>query len=247
MTEPLQLGLLAGLGVVTGALNVVAGGGSFLTLPVLILLGLPATTANGTNRVGILAQNIGGVMGFHRYRVLGWRWALLASIPVILGAGLGTWAALVISDAAFRRLLALLMVPMSLWTLLAPTPDGEAAPQPRSLSTGLWLGFFVVGIYGGFVQAGMGFLLLALTRAAGLDLVRGNAVKVLCILLLTLLALPAFAWHDAVNWRLGLALGAGSLVGGGLGARLTVRRGNRFVRVVVSGAILVFAVLIWSR
>ena len=118
MPEWLGWAALFATGVAAGALNVVAGGGSFLTLPVLIFLGLPATVANATNRVGILTQNVGAVWGFHRYGVLAWRWALAAAAPAMVGAVLGTWAALEVSDEAFRKLLAFLMVAITLWSLL---------------------------------------------------------------------------------------------------------------------------------
>ncbi len=108
-------------------------------------------------------------------------------------------------------------------------------------------GFFAVGTYGGFVQAGVGFLVLAATTAAGLDMVRGNAVKVLTILCLTGLALAVFAYHGKVWWSYGLALAAGTMVGGALGARLTVLKGHRWVQSFVTATVLIFAVLLWLQ
>lgn len=235
-------------GLVAGAINVVAGGGSFLTLPVLIFLGLPATTANATNRVAILLQNVAAVPGFHRHRVLPWRWALAVSVPAVVGAVAGTWAALEIGDEAFERVLALLMVAISLWTLLAPGGRDPAAVPPRSPWTpGLVAAFLVIGFYGGFVQAGVGFLVLAATTWACLDLVRGNAVKVLAILVFTVVSLAIFAAQGEIDWAAGLVLGAGSVAGGLLGVRLTVLKGHRWLRAVVTGAVIVFAVLLWVR
>jgi len=274
------------VGVVSGALNVVAGGGSFLTLPVLIFVGLPASVANGTNRVGIWLQNAGAVWGFDRHRVLAWRWAAWAAVPATVGAGLGTWGALVVSDEAFRKTLAFLMVAISLWTLADPLgrgrkgapegppagpggeppgsgatpPDGGGAAAessvapPRRSRAGfppgarrwaLAAGFFAVGVYGGFVQAGVGFLILAVTTLGGLDLVRGNAVKVLSILAFTTLSLAIFVQQGKVDWPLGLALAAGSLAGGQLGVRLTVLKGHRWIKAVVTAAVVVFAVKLW--
>jgi len=253
------------VGVVSGALNVVAGGGSFLTLPVLIFLGLPASVANGTNRVGIWLQNAGAVWGFDRHRVLAWRWAAWAAVPATAGAALGTWGALVVSDEAFRKTLAFLMVAISLWTLLDPfgrraAETGDRAVPGGPVPTGslpggsfpagarrwaLVAGFFAVGAYGGFVQAGVGFLILAVTTLGGLDLVRGNAVKVLSILAFTTLSLAIFVWQGKVDWPLGLALAAGSLAGGQLGVRLTVLKGHRWVKAVVTAAVVVFAVKLW--
>jgi uncharacterized membrane protein YfcA len=232
---------LFGIGLVAGTLNVLAGGGSFLTLPALIFLGLPATVANATNRVGIFVQNIGAVWGFNRHRVIDWRWIRWAAVPACFGAVLGTWMALVVGDRAFTRILAFLMVGVTLWTLWDPFKSGE----PRQGSPRVALvaaGFFLVGIYGGFVQAGVGFLILAATTLAGLDLVRGNAVKVLSILAFTLISLGIFAVEGKVAWAPGLALAAGTLLGGQLGVHLTVLKGHAWIRTVVTVAVVVLAV-----
>ncbi len=243
--DPLHLAGIFGIGLVAGLINVLAGGGSFLTLPVLILAGLPASAANATNRVGILVQNLGAVWGFHRYRVVDWASLRWAAIPATAGSLLGVWLALVIPDALFQRLLAFLMVGVTLFLLWEPKPveEGSAALVCRRF---LMLPAFVgVGIYGGFVQAGVGFLILAATSAVGMDLVRGNAVKVLCILVFTAVSLPAFAWSGLIWWFPGMVLAAGNVLGGLLGVRLTVLKGHRWIKVVVTVAILVFAVKLW--
>ncbi len=236
-------------GLVAGTLNVIAGGGSFLTLPVLIFLGLPPGLANGTNRVGIMLQNVAAVSSFRRYGLFDRSAVLWAGAPATLGGGLGALLALAISDRAFQQILAFLMVAISLWTLWSPS-KGQAGQQgpavagaPRSLV--LAAGFFGAGIYGGFVQAGVGYLVLAVTTAAGLDLVKGNAVKVTAILCMTALALAVFAWQGRVDWFLGLVLAGGTILGGILGARLTVHKGDRWVRRVVTATVIVFAVKLW--
>ena len=286
MSDPLAWALLFAVGLVAGALNTIAGGGSFLTLPVLIFLGLPATLANGTNRVAIVLQNAGAMWGFQRHKLLDWRWALAASVPATLGAALGAGLALHVGDATFKRLLSVFMVVISLWTLFDPfgkkngepdesgegaEPGGARDPVPNrdarrgegpaavGLGTGaiswrgapartrwgLTAGFFVVGVYGGFVQAGVGFLVLAATSIAGFDLVRGNAVKGVAIFFLSVLALVMFASQGQVDWITGLALAAGMVAGSQLGVHLTVLKGHRWVRGVVTAAILVFAVKLW--
>ena len=235
------------IGFVSGFLNVLAGGGSFFTLPLLLFLGLPASIANGTNRVGVLAQNIGGVWGFHRHDVVEWRWALSVSVVAVAGGAIGAWAALGISDFAFRRILSVLMLAVALLTLVQGRITGGARGRPDR-SPFHWTmvtGFFLVGLYGGFIQAGVGFLVLAITTIAGMDLVRGNAVKVLTVMLLTLVPLAIFAATGNVNWPLGLALGAGNLAGAMVGVRFAVLRGHRWLERVVMMAIVIFAVLLW--
>lgn len=237
--------LLAAVGFVASVLNVLAGGGSFLTLPVLIFLGLPAADANGTNRVGVVAQNVGAVWGFQQRGVLDWRWSLASAVPASLAAAAGAWLSLGLGEREFRRLLALIMVGATLWTLADPLRRvGRREPRPPS-SPPVVLGFLLSGLYGGFVQAGVGFLVLAVTTLAGLDLVRGNAVKVANILAVTLVSLGVFMWTDHVRWGAGLALGLGSLAGGLAGAPLAVHIGHRWLQRVVTASLLVFAVLLW--
>lgn len=234
---------LVTVGFASSVINVVAAGGSFLTLPVLIFMGLPPSVANATNRLGVVAQNAGAVWGFHRRGLLDGRWAMAFAVPGLLGAALGAGLALHLDERAFRRALALTMLGLTLWTLATAPVRPAAAPGRRS-----WLlraGFFGAGIYAGFIQAGVGFFIVALTRLAGLDLVRGNAAKVLCILMQTALSLLIFASGGLVDWSAGLALASGSLLGGLVGVRLTLLAGRRWLTRTVSAAVVVFAVLLW--
>ncbi len=231
------------VGFVASTLNTVAGGGSFLTLPLLMLMGLHAPEANATNRLGVLAQNVGAVWGFHRHRVLDWRWALGAAVPTALGSGLGAWFALGVGDQAFRRLLAFLMLGICFWTLL--DSGGRSLRMAGTLAHRPWLvkaGFFLVGIYGGLIQAGIGFLVLALTTLAGFDLVRGNAVKVLAVLLQTLVALAVFLTAGQVRGAEGAVLAVGGLLGSLVGVRLAVLKGHRWLKVVVTVTMALFAI-----
>lgn len=236
--------LLFFFGIIAGTLNVIAGGGSFLTMPLLIFLGLPPTVANGTNRVGILLQNVGAVWGFNRHHVVDWRYVLWAALPATCGAAFGSWGAVVIGEQAFKNFFAMVMIAVTLWTLWDPLKmhnvSGTEPEKPR-----VWLlaaGFFLVGIYGGFVQAGVGFLILAATTLAGLDLVRGNAVKVLSVLIYTFMSLAVFVWQNKVNWPMGLTLAAGTVIGSQVGVKLTVLKGHGWVKKVVTVAVIILAV-----
>jgi uncharacterized membrane protein YfcA len=234
------------VGFVAAVINVLAGGGSFLTLPLLIFLGLPTGIANGTNRVGVLAQNVSAALGFHRHQVLPVRWALAVSVPTVVGAGLGAWAALSVPDIAFRRILSLVMLGMTFGTLLHRSI--RAAPRAEPQHPWHWtmiVGFFFTGVYGGFLQAGVGFLAIAMTSLAGLDMVRGNAVKVFTIMLLTLLSLIVFAGTGHVDWRAGIVLGLGNLLGGVAGVRIAVFKGHKWLEHVVTVTVVLFAVLLW--
>ena len=231
------------IGLVSGTLNVIAGGGSFLTVPMLIFFGLPATVANATNRVGVLSQCAGAVWGFHRHRVLDWPTGLRTAVPAVLGATGGTALALVISDRAFTRVLAVCMLALTVATFWrrkgAPLPPEAAAERTRSIL--FLLGFFLIGFYSGFVQAGVGFLILGATSLAGLDLVRGNALKVLVVVASQIVALGIFATGGKVSWPMAVSLAIGMTLGGQLGVRLTVAKGHAWVRNVVTVVVVLFA------
>lgn len=244
MDDAAAYALLIAAGIVASIVNVVAGGGSFLTLPILIFLGLPAVVANATNRVGVLMQNVSAVWGFHSAGVLDWRWALTASVPAVVGSAIGTWGALYIGDELFRRILAIVMVVITLGTLLAPEPRPDVAAR-SSRSWMVVLGFLLVGAYGGFLQAGVGFLVLAITSWSGLDLVRGNAIKVVSVLLVTVLALAIFAASGAIHWPMGIALAIGNTIGGLIGVRLAVAKGHTWLKGVVTVTIVAFAIRLW--
>lgn len=241
---------LFGAGLVAGTVNVIAGGGSALTLPLMIFLGLPPTVANGTNRVAILAQNVSASLQFRRHGFFEGRWLLLAAPAALVGAGLGSWAAIRIGDVAFQKILAGAMVVIALlilWRPLRPPEPGESPDPPESLSGRAFLlaGFFAVGLYGGFIQAGVGFLMLAVTTGAGLDLVRGNALKAALVLLFTILALALFWAGGKVDWGMGAALAVGNVSGSLIGVRLAVAKGHEWIRRVVTVLVVIFAVRLW--
>lgn len=242
--ELLPLLALFAVGFVSGAINVVAGGGSFLTLPMLIFIGLPAGDANGTNRLGVLSQNLMGLWGYHRAQAVPWRWAVAASVPAMIGAVAGAWWALQMSDFAFRRVLAVAMLGMTLWTVLARPRSGERRTLLSPWHPGLVVAFFLIGVYGGLIQAGVGLAVLAATGIAGMNLVQGNAVKVLSMLLLTILTLVIFSAGGAVRWQPGLVLAAGNGLGAMVGVRVAVRRGHAWIERVVTVTVVVMAVIL---
>jgi len=232
------------VGLVAGTLNVIAGGGSLLSLPVMIFLGLPPTVANGTNRVAILIQNIGASWSFHRKGLVSREWLLLAVPPAVLGAVMGTVAAVHIGELEFQRVLAVILVVAALWSIWNPIElqaEGNAELPVGIRRWAFIAAFFLIGAYGGFIQAGIGFILLAATSAAGFNLIRGNALKVTVVLAFTPLALVLFAWNGKVDWAMGFALAAGNFLGGLAGVHLQVLKGHKWVQGVVTVVIVIFA------
>lgn len=168
------------------------------------------------------------------------------SVPAGMGAVFGVWAALNIPELAFRRILSIVMLAMTLGTLLHKSVRGEVRSEPQHpWHWSMVAGFSGMGLYGGFIQAGVGFLALALTTLAGLDLVRGNAVKVFAVMLLTSLSLAVFAGTGNVDWPAGIALGLGNVLGGVVGVRVAVLKGHKWLEHAVTATIVVFAVMLW--
>ncbi|MCW5876112.1 MAG: sulfite exporter TauE/SafE family protein [Anaerolineales bacterium] len=228
--------LVVGAGFLCGVINTLAGSGSLISLPVLIFLGLPAPVANGTNRIGILLQNLAAGWSFQHSRVLDLRGALLLSIPAVLGSILGASIAVNLDEEMMELVIGAVMVLMLFVLLLRPQrwlqgsmqslDGGFSWPQAASL--------FAIGVYGGFIQAGVGiFLLAALVLSVGYDLVRANAVKIIVVLAFTISSLLIFANNNQVDWGAGLLLGLGNMAGGWAAARLAVTKGAAWVRWVL--------------
>ncbi len=216
-----------------------------LTLPVMIFLGLPPTVANGTNRVAIVIQSVGATWSFHRRKLISREWVLLAVPPALIGVVVGTLAAVRIGDLAFQRILAVVLVGAAAWTVwrpIRPPEEGDPLPPRGGKRWAFVFFFFLVGAYGGFIQAGVGFIILAVTSAGGLNLIRGNALKVTLILGFTPLALAVFAWTGKVDWAMGFALAAGNFLGALAGVRLQILKGHKWVRSVVTLTIIAFAI-----
>jgi uncharacterized membrane protein YfcA len=233
------------VGAAAGFINILAGGGSFLTLPLLIFLGLPPNLANGTNRLAILLQNIFALGSFNKKQVnpgkLGFKAALFAAPGGVLGA----WLATQVSNDQFRISLALMMIIMSLYILFTKNEESERPIQPDEY-TASWTGpaivYFFIGIYGGYVQAGVGFLILSVILWQNINLVHGNAIKILIIMVFTAISLAIFAANDQVDWGLGAALGLGNIVGAAVGTHITVKKGHSFIKRVVTIAVFAFAI-----
>ena len=240
--SPLDASILIAGGLLAGIVNTLAGGGSLLTVPLLVLLGLPGTLANGTNRVGIVVQNAVATWGFRRQGVSGIRAAIPVLIPVALGSLVGAFAISRVSSELFERLFGLVMLILLVPTLRRPPsrsePGAERPPRSRLVASLL---FFAIGLYGGAFQAGVGILLVFAISYAGYDLVRTNSIKVVVIFATTLVAVPVFIAAHQVAWAPALVLAVGFAAGGELGSRIAVRGGERVIRPVLAVAVLALA------
>lgn len=237
-TEIGKLVLLVTAGGIAGFVNSLAGGGSLLTIPALIFLGIPSTVANATNRIAVLLQSIVGAERFRRKGQLDLDVSRQAAVPGLLGAIGGAFIAANLNDAVFNLILGFVLI-LVLLTLFIRKPErgGERPSWTRSA----WVRFptfFLIGVYAGFIQAGVGFLLIsAISVLLGQDLIKTNATKLLVVVLFTILSLVVFAFYGKVLWHYGLLLGIGSMTGAWVGVNFAVKRGTGAVRWVIVAAV----------
>lgn len=240
-----QAALLAAVGVVSGFLNVIAGGGSLLTVPVLLFMGLPGPVANGTNRIGVLAQNLTAIAAFFRRGFSEFRLSLSLAACTVPGAIAGALLGTELEGEWFNRILALVMIGVMLvmhFDRGAQEAPRAYQPTPAQLLRGHLL-MLAVGFWGGFIQIGVGFIIMpVLNRAMGLDLVRTNMHKVFIVAVFTLVALAVFASRVEILWLVGLALALGNAIGGYLGAHFTVTRGEKLIRLILNLVLIAFII-----
>lgn len=232
-------------GYAAGFINTLAGSGSLITLPLLMFAGLDANTANGTNRIGILLQNIVALGSFRKQQVLSLSEGVRYSIPALIGSVAGALFATNLDREVMEKVIAGLMLFMFFVIWLRPeawVKDRHLGPLPP-LGASQWLVLLAVGFYGGFVQVGVGFfLLVGLVMGAGVDLVKSNVLKLFIVLFYTPVALAVFMYYGQVDYKLGFILALGNALGAWTAARFALRWGARFIRWVLLAVILASSV-----
>jgi len=238
-------------GVAAGFVNTIAGGGGLLTLGALLLMGIPADVANGTNRVSVAAQSIAGVRGFHRRSALDTPAILPILAPTISGSLIGASVASFLPAFVLKSLLLSTMIGMALLLMLQPaimTPPPETEPVRLRESPRGWVALFGAGLYGGFIQAGVGLLLLtALVGVLRYDLLRGNALKLVCTTIFGAVALSVFALRGQVLWLPGAIITVGTLIGVRLSINWAMKAKTKNLRIVLLIGVIATCVAAFFR
>jgi hypothetical protein len=243
----LHLVLLFVIGSIAGFINVNAGGGSSLTLPMLIFMGLEGSLANGTNRVAIFIQNIFAVASFRKLKVHKFKRSTNLSLLTLPGAVAGAVMATQISDLLFQRILAVVLILIVISMFFSRSYGERDERLEKSASFFLYPALVAIGFYGGFLQIGVGFLFMAaLYHLLRVNLVTVNMHKVFIILVYTLPALAIFTLTGNVNWRYGLILAAGNAFGGWWGAHAAVKGGERVIRIILAVAITIMSLKLFG-
>lgn len=251
LSEPLFVyALLVVAGVAVSFINSVSGGGSILSLPLLMGLGLPAAEANGTNRLGVWVGSLGAVTGFRRHGFFQPDLIVKVGIPGLAGSLFGALTGVFLPDALFRPVLGLVILWVVFETVRTRRRNLPVREGSATLRSGFvpFLAYAAIGFYGGFLQAGVGLLMMyGFSRLGNLNLLETNALKVANNVLMASLSVGVFALFGKIAWGMALAFAAGNLAGGFLGSVIQVHKGEGFIRafVAVSGT-LVAAKLLWE-
>lgn len=240
--------LVLGTGLIAGAVNTLAGGGSLLSLPLLIFLGLPPAIANATNRVAIFSQNIFAVLGFRSQGISSFRYSFMLGLSALVGAIIGAKIAVDISGEVFNKILAILMLVVVFFTVFGKFKSQAAAAESvdkKSKIIGMIV-FFFVGIYGGFIQAGVGFLIIgSLSAIHGFNLVKINSMKVFIVLIYTIAALAVFIYEGKINWMYGGILAIGNSAGAWFASRWSVKKGDLMIKILLIVAVIGLSIKLW--
>lgn len=237
-------------GILCAIVNVIGGGGSLLAIPVLLMMGLPAEIANGTNRVAIFFQDSSSLLGFSKNKTLPMHEGVRIAVPIVLGAIAGAWmSAIFMSENLMNIIVLVLVVVMLLLLLYKPDKwlNTTHLPGEYKMTVTDFILFLAIGFYGGFIQVSFTYLVMAtLVLRVGNTLVQSDALKIFLNLLITIVALGIFIYHGQINWLYGICMGFGGLIGGFIGTRFAIRWKPAFVRIsmiillLLAGAYIVF-------
>lgn len=234
--------LLFAAGTAAGFINVNAGGGSTITLPILIFLGLDGAVANGTNRIAIFVQNVSAITSFKKEKYQHFKTSFKMALFTLPGTIAGAVIAINISNELFETVLGIIMIGIII-SMIIPNKRKIFSDNPAGEQGWMvFLSMFGIGFYGGFIQVGVGFLLMAsLHYLMKLNLVYVNMHKVFIVFIYTIPALSIFIFSGNVNWQFGLTLAAGNALGAWWGAKFSVKKGEKYIKIVLIAAVLIMS------
>ena len=233
-------------GLASGSINTIAGGGSLLTLPILIFMGLPPTVANGTNRVQLIFAQFFAVYGFKSKGIYNYKFSLWLSASAVIGSLVGAKIAIELPEEFFKKILSVVMILVMINMIFKKKEnEKEKSNQIKKQNLSIFL-FFFIGMYGGFIHAGVGFLMiLILSGVNGLGIVKANSVKVFVALLFTICAFGIFIFENKIQWMYGINLAIGSSIGGWITSRWSFDKSENIMRYILCFIICFLAIRLW--
>ena len=245
---PWEYPLLIVVGLIVGFINTMAGGGSLLTLPILIFLGLPSSVANGTNRIAIMMTAFSANMGFKSKGISTFPFSAYTGSCALVGSIIGAHIAIDLNDEAFNKILSIIMIIVILIIVFKPKIISDKL-SVRLTGKHLRIScivFFFVGVYGGFVNAGIGFVIMLFLHFYNrMNLVRVNATKVVIVLVYTLGAFLTFVFNDLVDYSYGFCLAIGTVIGGWNASRFAVKKGEKVIKIFLVISVFIISFKLW--
>ncbi len=234
-------------GIIAGFINTVAGGGSLLTLPILIFMGLPSNIANGTNRIAIFMQNIFSISGYKSRGISDFKYSSWLSVSALIGSIIGAKIAININEDMFNKILSIVIIIVVLTIIYNKKPfyinSENISIEKKIISVII---FFFIGIYGGFIHAGVGFLILSiLSNYNGIQLSKANSIKVFVVFVYTFFALIVFIMENKINWILGINLGIGNSIGGWIASRWSYNKSDKIIKIFIIISSAIMAIKLW--
>ena len=230
-------------GIIVGIINTLAGGGAIISMTLFMVLGLPISVANGTNRIAVVLQNFTATLAFLRKRMLDVKSGIKLSIPAVIGNIAGSMVATHISDLVFKICMGVVLTVVLVYMIFDQSHKRPSIQGGHPLDIRWWhyIWFFIIGFYGGYIYIGLGFLILAITIwTMNLDIVTANVIKGFVIFLSTPFALAVFVYNGQVEWVAGLLHGVGNIVGAVMASHWAMSWGVKFVRWFTLAIIVVF-------
>ena len=234
-------------GIIAGFINTVAGGGSLLTLPILIFMGLPSNIANGTNRIAIFMQNIFSISGYKSRGISDFKYSSWLSVSALIGSIIGAKIAININEDMFNKILSIVIIIVVL-TIIYNKKTFNINSENISIEKKIIsvIMFFFIGIYGGFIHAGVGFLILSiLSNYNGIQLSKANSIKVFVVFVYTFFALIVFIMENKINWILGINLGIGNSIGGWVASRWSYNKPDKIIKIFIIISSAIMAIKLW--
>ena len=229
-------------GLVVGFINTLAGGGTIISISVFMFFGLPPVVANGTNRIAVLLQNTTAVANFSKKKMIDWNKALRLAIPIALGGTTGAFLANIISNVFFNYFFGFVIVLIGITLIFKPKQwlNEKENLVHKALKWWHYLLFFIIGIYGGFIHVGIGYIILSsLVLFTGNELTKANAIKNFLVLSYIPLSLIIFAVQGNVNWAYGLIHGIGNIAGAQIASSIKFKNSGNFIRYIMIALIIV--------
>ena len=245
---PWEYPFLVVVGFFVSIINTMAGGASIITLPILIFLGLPSNVANGTNRIALMMTAFSANMGFKSKGISTYPFSAYTGLFALFGSVIGAHIAVDINDEIFNKILSFIMILVILIIIFKPRiVNANLAVRLTGKHLKLsCLVFFFVGLYGGFINAGIGFVIMLFLHFYNrLNLIRVNATKVVIVLVYTIGAFLTFLFNDLVNIPYGICLGIGTLIGGWNASRFSVDKGEGVVKIFLVISAIIIAIKLW--